>query len=274
MNIFSLFKKALLHPQYLFPENRLPKRTIFLYFLLLSFIFSLPAIGQSLREARQIEQSIQQIVEKTPEFEIKNNQLVTDKKNASFIYQSDFLQFVFDPEDKLTTQDIKTSLIGNQIGLGYMKNHLVIAVNNSNPLINFMEGNTITINYKDIDQTYFSKTIFESTEVPLGQKALIVILMMLFILVPTMIAFAIYLLLGTLIGHTLERSHLLGLSFKNSYHLFIVAATLPVVVATIMSLMFPSLDSMALIIMVTVIIYSNIIRQVKKNIINSQNKEN
>ncbi|MGX6961496.1 DUF1189 family protein [Vagococcus xieshaowenii] len=274
MNILSLFKEALRHPQNLFMANRLSKKIMIPYFLLLSLILGLPLMGQAFIETKQVEKNIQEIVKQTPEFSFKDNQLVTKEPSESFIYTSDYFLFAFDPENKLSADDIKTRLVGNQIGLGYLKNHLVVTMNDSNPFIGLLGKNTLKLDYKDIDQTYFSQTIFKSSSLRTSEKAMLIGAIILMTLVPMMIMFGIYLLLGTLIGHTFERARMLGLTLGNSFKLFIAASTLPVVASTILSIFFPSLDILTLIIVVSVIIYSNNIRQIKKQLINSQNKKN
>ncbi|MGX7030960.1 DUF1189 family protein [Vagococcus zengguangii] len=274
MNIFKLFKEAILHPQNLFLSNRLSKKVVIPYFLLLTLILSLPLMFLTFNQTKQVENSIQEIVRQTPAFTFEDNQLATKEASDSFLYESDYLLYVFDPEDKLTAKDVKDRLVGNQIGLGYLKDELMIAVNDNNPFISLIGKNILTISYKNIDQDYFSQVVFKTAQIGASQRTILALTILLLTWIPTMITFALYLLLGTLIGHTFERARVLGLKLNNSYKLFMVASTLPVIASTILSIFFPSLDSLSLIIMVTVVIYAHNIRQIKKQIINSQDKNN
>ena len=66
----------------------------------------LPGMIQMSALFQSLGQDLIEISNQLPEFEVKNQQLITQEKNKGFVYKTDSLIFVFDESGKTTSEDL------------------------------------------------------------------------------------------------------------------------------------------------------------------------
>lgn len=76
------------------------------YILLLSLMMTLPAIQPSYQLLHTVRGNGPSIIQSIPDFTIENNQLVSEKDQA-FINKTDFLNYVYNPKDQISQEDLK-----------------------------------------------------------------------------------------------------------------------------------------------------------------------
>lgn len=274
MNVFQLFKQALFQPRSLFPSINITKKKSFWYFLLLSLLLLISPLATTYKTVVNLQKELDSVVEKMPDFSIENGELEAhESKNNSFIYQNDFVLLAFDAADKMTPEDFKSSLKGQQIGFALLKQQFVISSADNSLFASIFENQKLTYKYSAIDTTDWNKEMFNSVSLSTKQKVLATFIFLILLFIPTIFNFGLFLVIGTFIAHVFARAKIMGLNFGKSFKLFLVASTLPLVFSVVVSIFFPSIDPVLLTLLGAMVIYSHNIRDKKIELIKKNMKK-
>ncbi|WP_373471936.1 DUF1189 domain-containing protein [Carnobacterium alterfunditum] len=211
-----LFKDSLLHPEKLVQVITLKKGKIFLYFLFIAFITTIPLWIQSNQTIDDFSRDGQIIAESIPSFKIENNQLVTAEPVKSYIYQTDSIIFTFDPNGERTLDDVEQDLIGNLIGIAFLEDGLYFS----------LPDYPIHFSYTQLNGLTSASFIDLILSVDSFGGILQIITFTILWLVSLLLTF-LYTVLSTLFANILSMITGKQLNFGESFKLVLFASTLP-----------------------------------------------
>lgn len=206
----------MLHPEKLVQVITLKKGKVFLYFLFIAFITTIPLWIQSSQTIDDFSRDGQIIAESIPSFKIENDQLITDEPVKSYIYQTDSIIFTFDPNGERTLEDVEQDLIGNLIGIAFLEDGLYFSLPDYPIHFSYTQLNGLT-------STSFIDLILS---VDSFGGILQIITFILLWLISLLLTF-LYTLLSTLFANILSMITGKKLNFGESFKLVLFASTLP-----------------------------------------------
>ena len=106
MTIKEFLRIAILNPTQLWKIIVKPMKSSKHVFFLLTLLLMLPGMIQMTGLFHSLGQDLVEISQQLPEFEVKNQQLITQEKNKGFVYKTDSVIFVFDESGKTTSEDL------------------------------------------------------------------------------------------------------------------------------------------------------------------------
>ena len=106
MTIKEFLRIAIFNPTQLWKIIVKPMKSSKRVFFLLTLLLMLPGMIQMAELFQSLGQDLVEISQQLPEFEVKNQQLITQEKNKGFVYKTDSVIFVFDESGKTTSEDL------------------------------------------------------------------------------------------------------------------------------------------------------------------------
>lgn len=206
----------MLHPEKLVQAITLKKGKVFLYFLFIAFIATIPLWIQSSKTIDDFSRDGQIIAESIPAFKIENDQLVTNESVDSYIYQTDSIIFTFDPNGERTIEDVERDLIGNLIGIAFLEDGLYFSLPNY----------PIQFSYAQLNGLTSDSFIDLILSVDSFGGILQILTFILLGLISLLLTF-LYTVLSTLFANILSMITGKQLSFGESFKLVLFASTLP-----------------------------------------------
>lgn len=258
MSLLQLFITAFKDPRkLLFGKDKGFGKT-FLYLFILSIFLMIPIGLEASKVIKTFQKEIETITSKLPDFEVENNTLKTDKKDVGFIYQTDSFIFTFDPEGKRDADAIQGDLIGNVMGLGLLKHELVFSVTDDHLLASFLPRSLLTLPYSKFDNSLLTKTWISKQLTNSVKNTGFIAIICLVTLIPIMIDLAFNLLTISLLANIWCLLKQGTLKFSDTFKIMIYSATLPTVLATVLSFFSLSISPMMIIMFLTFMIYMRV----------------
>lgn len=260
MSLFQLFKSAFVQPQNLLAAKDKSFPKTFLYLFLLSIVMFIPVGIEIVNVVRTVQDDLKAITDQLPEFKVANDQLVTDQKDAGFIYQTDYLIFTFDPDGKREPSDLQSDLIGNIIGVGLLKNQFVFTMTDENLLTSLVPSTLMKIPYKNIDSRLLTKEWLTSTAQSSGSISRLVGLSFLVALLPIAFDFLLNIVMISLMANIFNRMRRGSMRFSETFKIVSFSATIPVMLTALAMAVFPTFNANYLLMVLTFFIYIRVIR--------------
>ena len=106
MTIKEFLRIAIFNPTQLWKIIVKPMKSSKRVFFLLTLLLMLPGMIQMTGLFHSLGKDLVEISQQLPEFEVKNQQLITQEKNKGFVYKTDSVIFVFDESGKTKSEDL------------------------------------------------------------------------------------------------------------------------------------------------------------------------
>lgn len=271
MTLRQLFVASFSRFQELKNARRQPFGKVVLYLLCLSFITAIPIATQVWQAFQNLQADTQEIAAKIPDFTIQEGQLTTEDGTEGFIYQTDSIIFTFDPEGKRTAADIAKDQLGNFLSIGLLPEKLVISMPSTNLSTQLLGSNQLELKYDqgltDLDGAHIRDYLSEN-RIPWW----ILALSLLVSLYPAFINLLMTLLISAFGGVIMIGFRRVSLSYFETLKILIFSATLPVILATLVSLFAPAFDTSVFIILASLFIFSQAIKDLPKRPLPNQPK--
>lgn len=225
------------------------------YLLFLSLILAIPITTHVLSLFNDVRADGQQIAEKIPDFTIEDGKLTPSSETEGFIYQTDSIIFTFDPEGKRSPEDITGDMIGNFMSIGLLPNEVVIALPTSGITTSLLGSNQIEFPYAQgltqLDGNHIREYLAEKT-IPWW----LVAVMLLVSLYPAFINLVTTILITCVGASILSSMRRLNVRYFENLKILIFCATLPVILAALVSFFSLSFDTSLFIVLGTLFIYN------------------
>lgn len=229
MSLVDFFKVSLLKPNQIWKivENPLKSSKLAMVWLTLVMVF--PGVVYMNGAFKQLEQDLVLIDEQLPPFSIEDEQLKTDRTTKGFIYRTDLLSFVFDPNGQLTTQE-RMQEANQQIPVfAFLKDGVYIDTAVSDQKVDYAQ-------LTGLNKASFTQFVQMMKRSHLLTMSLFIVMYFLFnylyLLIVLLIISGLVQLLTALFMRVIVR-----FPRKISWQLTVAAATLPIVVYTVFDLM-------------------------------------
>lgn len=260
MSIFQLMKAAFTSPKELVAARKLSFPKTFLYLLFLSILLAIPVIVDLGKIVQTIQTDMESIGSKIPsDTSFATGELTTSAKDSGFIYQTDYLIFTFDPDNKTTAANIQDDLSGNLFAIGFLKNDFVFAYGNENILASSLPKSPIHLDYQNLD-TDLVKEQWWGERMQRPQFIIIfAVITILFTLLPILLNLAITILLLSLIANLLNSFRGVRLKLSEIFKIMTVSATLAVLAVVLVELFFTSTNSDFILMMITIFTYFRVL---------------
>ncbi|MFO8069515.1 MAG: DUF1189 domain-containing protein [Alkalibacterium sp.] len=211
-------------PQHLYHANEMSRKHLFYYFSLLALIitFSMASILLSVMGSLRVDG--QEITETLPVFEIRDNELVVETDEDSYIHQTDSFLFFFDPNGSIKIEEIDNNIerLNVPIGVGLMEDQFYLNV----------LGQGLPLSYEQLNG--FDDTQFKEVFSQLGRFSPVVLLS---IFLVTYLASGLSLLYEWLIvalfANVLKTLTRVTLPFKKLARMALVALSVPTIVIAV-----------------------------------------
>lgn len=263
MTLRQLFIASIARFTELKNARRQPFGKVVLYLLFLSFITAIPFATQVWQAFQNLQTDTQEIASKIPDFTIENGRLTTAEGTEGFIYQTDSIIFTFDPEGKRKAEDIAKDQLGNFLSVGLLPDKLVIATPSTNLSTQLLGSNQLELKYSQgltsLDGAHIRDYLSES-QIPWW----ILALSLLVSLYPAFINLLMTLLISAFGGVIMIGFRRVNLSYFETLKILIFSATLPVFIGAIISLFAPSFDTSVFIILASLFIFGQAIKDLPK----------
>ena len=257
MRTFDLIKASFKQPTLLLEGRNKKGFHVFLYLLLLAVILSLPVIYQAVEITKTIQQDGEKIIQKLPDFSIKDNTLITNEKTDGFIYQTDSIIFTFDPTDKRSKKDIESDATSNVLVVGLLKNEIMMIFPRVGTSTDIMDSNVVSIPYTLPQTNRLSKQFLEqllasnSSQSTWFSLIFFVTWMMMFV----NLFFDIVIL--AFFANLFTKFRLIGFRYKDVFKIIVYAATFPSVLTALLQFIWPSISFGSVGVALTLLIYFN-----------------
>lgn len=243
MSYIQLVKSSFYQFEKLKAAKKIAFAKIIGHIFLVSFIFALPLSFQAFQLFQEIQNDGKQIAQQIPDFTIKNNQLTVEGATKGFIYQTDSIIFTFDPEGKRTPEALSKDLLGNFLSVGLLKDQAVLALPDTENVTTILGSNQLKVPYSNSKiQHLTGENLRErilQNQLPLWLLPLILLVA----LYPSFITVIFSLLIATLFANMFGRFRGLKQSFLENFKIMVMASTLPIILATIVSSLSPSFSA-------------------------------
>lgn len=260
MTFFNVLVQSIKRPYELLQYHSQKWRKVIGYMLFLTLIMSLPAILQSVKLINSFKEDATKIVQKMPDFEIKNNQLTTDKKDSGFVFQTNSVIFTFDPDGKRSVADVSQDGVDRVIPIAFLQDKIVIVSPRVNASADVVDTKTIEIPYHSIPNNDFinREAIKNITSSNFNNMSLIIIFVILNLLV-LLLNFALNTLLLTLLANITNRLRFITLRFSQTYRVMVYCASVPILAMSVLQLVFPTIPFGSITLGLTLLVYFNVI---------------
>ena len=162
MTIKEFLRIAIFNPTQLWKIIVKPMKSSKRVFFLLTLILMLPGIIQMAGLFHSLGQDLVEISQQIPEFEVKNQQLITQEKNKGFVYKTDSLIFIFDESGKTTSEDLLNETSSTVPVFALLKDGFYLETNINHQKIELSQLENMNKSFfKDIAST-FQKNIWLS----------------------------------------------------------------------------------------------------------------
>ena len=162
MTIKEFLRIAILNPTQLWKIIVKPMKSSKRVFFLLTLLLMLPGMIQMTALFHSLGQDLVEISNQLPEFEVKNQQLITQEKNKGFVYKTDSVIFVFDESGKTTSEDLLNETSATIPVFALLKDGFYLETNINHQKIELSQLETMNKSFfKDIAAT-FQQTIWLS----------------------------------------------------------------------------------------------------------------
>lgn len=258
MSTFNLIKAAFKQPSLLIEARKKKGFHVFLYMILLSIVLSLPIVFQSMDILNSIREDGDKIVQKLPEFSIKDNKLTTDKKDSGFIYQTNSMIFTFDPDGKRSKKDVEADAMGGTMTIALLKNEAVIVLPTSGSTADMLDSNALSLPYTTSQASILSKDFLESMLAGNSQGLIIFFFVLIISVVMIFLSFLFDMVIMTFFANIFVRTRLISLRFGEVFKILIYCATIPTILTTVVQFLWPTLPIGSIGLALTLLIYFNI----------------
>lgn len=242
--------------------KRLPFGKLVGYLLLLSLLMAIPLATQVNQVFSEIKQDSIEVANHLPDFHFKDGKLIlADLSQKGFIYQTDSIIFTFDPDGKRSVKDIAADRLGNVLSAGLTKDKFVLSFPASEFTHTMLGSNQLVIDY---DNPVFAQLTGKKirTEIKNSQFPIwMYVVMLIMVLYPSFVNLAITIFTVTLIANIY--SHMLRYKngFVDNLKMMIACASLPVVLALLISTVLPDFDSNLFITLGSFFIFTQAIKE-------------
>ena len=162
MTIKEFLRIAILNPTQLWKIIVKPMKSSKRVFFLLTLLLMLPGMIQMTALFHSLGQDLVEISNQLPEFEVKNQQLITQEKNKGFVYKTDSVIFVFDESGKTTSEDLLNETSATIPVFALLKDGFYLETNINHQKIELSQLENMNKSFfKDIAAT-FQQTIWLS----------------------------------------------------------------------------------------------------------------
>ena len=162
MTIKEFLRIAIFNPTQLWKIIVKPMKSSKRVFFLLTLLLMLPGMIQMAGLFHSLGQDLVEISQQLPEFEVKNQQLITQEKNKGFVYKTDSLIFVFDESGKTTSEDLLNETSSTVPVFALLKDGFYLETNINHQKIELSQLENMNKSFfKDIAAT-FQQTIWLS----------------------------------------------------------------------------------------------------------------
>ena len=258
MKTLDLIKATFKEPQLLIEARKKRGIHVFLYMLLLSLILSIPVVFHSMGLLSSLKNDGEKIVEKIPEFTIKDNKLTTSEKESGFIYQTNSMIFTFDPEGKRNKSDIEADAGRGILTMALLQNEAILILPTAGSTADVLDSNTIALPYStpqlnNINREFISKVLADQSSnnllfgVVVATSVVIIFLSFLFDLI-----------IMTFFANMFTRLKMIRLKFTEVFKILVYCSTIPTILTVALQLIWPSLSIGSFVLAITLIIYFNI----------------
>lgn len=233
MNLFKLFCMSIFNIPKLNLTKKLPFFKAIIYLFILSVISAVPITKQLSSVMHDVKEDGQKIAKKLPDFSIEEGKFITDKGTEGFIYQTNSIIFTFDPEGKRSLTDVQSDLIGNVIGIAFLKNSLVFVLPGSSTADSVVGSNQIEVPYADgmldgLNKTNLKDALDHAT-IPFWIKAIFFVLS----LYPMFINLLFNILILTTAAFLYSKMRAYTLRFLEILKIVTFCSTLPIIVSSV-----------------------------------------
>ncbi|MFV0557237.1 MAG: DUF1189 domain-containing protein [Enterococcus sp.] len=254
------FKYSLTNFKELINAPKIPFYKIIGYLFFLSAILAIPVTLQMSQIFNDIKADGQKIAEKLPDFTIEDGQMQNVDEDEGFIYQTDSIIFTFDPAGKRNAQDIQSDMLGNFLSIGLLEDRLVINFANTEVSSSLFGDNEIEISY---DEEFMQNLSGAHIHEYLDNSSIpwfIYLIAYLVAVYPTMISLAFGLLFATLAASFYSKAKQFNFTYFETLKIMSLAATLPVLLATLIELFIPHFATESFIFLASVFIFAQVIK--------------
>lgn len=259
MTLRQLFIASLSRFQDLKNARRLSFGKVVLYLLCLSLVMAIPITTQIWQAFQNLQADTQEIAAKIPDFTIQDGKLTTADATEGFIYQTDSIIFTFDPEGKRNANDIAKDQLGNFLSVGLLPDKVVISMPATNLSTQLLGSNQLELKYSQgltsLDGAHIRAYLGES-RIPWWILALSILIS----IYPAFINLLMTVLISAFGGVIMIGFRRVSLSYFETLKILIFSATLPVILSVIVSLLVPSFDTSVFIILASLFIFSQAIK--------------
>lgn len=162
MTIKEFLRIAIFNPTQLWKIIVKPMKSSKRVFFLLTLLLMLPGMIQMTALFHSLGKDLVEISSQLPEFEVKNQQLMTQEKNKGFVYKTDSVIFVFDESGKTTSEDLLNETSSSIPVFALLKDGFYLETNINHQKIELSQLETMNKSFfKDIAGT-FQQTIWLS----------------------------------------------------------------------------------------------------------------
>lgn len=255
MSLLQLFKAAFVKPTDLLQGKDKSGGKVFIYFLFLTLIMSIPLGVELIKVVGTMQKDVTAITDKMPEFSTKDNQLTTDTPDSGFIYQTDYLIFTFDPDGKRDQEDLQNDLIGNVIGLGLLKEEIILTVTDDNLMGSLLPSRLLKIPYSRFDNGNLTKEWILKNVASNPNLVKILIIAFSIALLPIAFDLLLTIVMMTLVGNLFIKMRRSQLKLTESFKIIVFSATIPAIVSTLLLTFFPMVNASFVMMLMTLMIY-------------------
>lgn len=260
MNSLQLFKNSFVNLPALGEGKKMPFGKVVLYVLFLSVLMAIPITRQVFQMVDDLKVDGMKIAEKLPDFEIQDGKLNVAETDTGFIYQTNSIIFTFDPDGKRNEQDITNDLLGQMIGIAFLKNELLIVTPDSGITTALLGSNEMNISYNSGQLDGLTGTeirsALEESAIPWWLKLLVLVVSA----YPAFIDLIVNLILVTFGAVIYSRFRLYKLRFIDCLKIVTYCATLPVIATVVLNFFVPSFDDSFLIVIMTLLFFYQAVR--------------
>lgn len=261
MTNWQLFLNSLYQPSKLAKAKDIPFWKVIVYGIFLSIIMAVPVSKQVFDFFGDIQTDGKQIAEQIPDFYFQDGTIVTDETNDGFIYQTDTIVFTFDPQGQRSSQAIASDLIGNIISIGFSKNELIVSVANSDLTTSVFGTNELEISYSNEVVANMTsddvKAMLTETNLPLWGRALVFLVL----LYPLWFNLIFTFIITAFACFFYSKMRALPLTYFETLKMTVYCSTLPIILASIISLFSTSFDVSMFTTLATLFIYFQVAKK-------------
>lgn len=211
-------------PEQLIKARKVKPGKIFLYFIFISFILSIPSWVQTTTLLTDFMQDGEEVAGNIPEFTVENNQLIPGENADSFVYQTDSIIFAFDPSGEVTPDEIDRRITGNTIGVSLLEDSLYLSI----PFY------PIQFSYSQLNG--LNDTLFKDVFLSLQQMNPLVLVITFFVLwISSLIVALIYNFIYTVFGNLVAAITRKQIRFGETWKVVLFASTLPTIFFSILN---------------------------------------